>query len=203
MDSREFIYRLDGLDRLIFANLNWFDFARENGADALLDQRLTLGKPIWSFISDPTIRQLFRKLGEKVRKTATAVTLPFRCDSPDCRRFMEMEIRPRAKDGIEFRSRVLREERREPIQLLSADRDHSEGTLIMCSWCKKVSVPALGWVELETAIKGLNLFCASPYPQISHGICEDCARAIRSVLERNGERPASRESRLILSEQRF
>jgi hypothetical protein len=51
-----------------------------------------IGFLLWDFICHPETKQLFHDLLKKVRETGRPVTFPYRCDSPDCRRFMELEI---------------------------------------------------------------------------------------------------------------
>ena len=41
---------------------------------------------------------------------------------------------------IEFRSRVIREEYREPVLLLDSGRESSDDYLLICGWCKKVNI---------------------------------------------------------------
>jgi hypothetical protein len=44
----------------------------------------------------------------------------------------------------------------------------------MCSWCKKIDAGNNTWLEIEDAIKVLNLFTEERMPQISHAICDAC-----------------------------
>lgn len=90
-DKRGFIYRVDAQDRVVFANAEWFDFARENSAVSLKPE-VVIGVSLWDFICSSETRHLFEILLKQVRATGKSVTLPYRCDSPDCRRFMELRI---------------------------------------------------------------------------------------------------------------
>ena len=178
-DKREFIYRVDAHDRIVFANAEWYNFAGENAALAIKPAAV-IGFLLWDFISHPETKQLFHDLLKKVRETGRPVTFPYRCDSPDCRRFMELEIVRLPNQEVEFRSRILRQELRTPVRLLEDKVERTEELLIVCGWCKKVAMPAPRWVEIETAVNELHLFDAARQPRISHGLCEACASLIRS-----------------------
>lgn len=175
-DDREFIYRIDGHDHIVFANQHWFDFARENGA-MTLEPDSVIGTSIWEFISNDESRHVFEILLKQVREAGRTVTVPFRCDSPECRRFMHLQISRKAKQEVEFRGRILREERREMVHLLDPTIKRSDELLVMCGWCKKVKLPDGSWEEVEAVVKAMNLFDAPRLPRISHGICQPCASA--------------------------
>ena len=117
MDSREFIYRIDAQDRILFANDNWFAFARENGV-TVLDPARVIGRVLGDFLCHSETKHLFETLLAKVRATGASVALTYRCDSPDRRRFMEFQIQAHPRREVEFRSRILRQEMRDRVRLL-------------------------------------------------------------------------------------
>jgi hypothetical protein len=175
-DGRVFIYRIDASDRVSFANEAWYEFARENGA-ASLNAAAVIGQPLGGFLSDEETRHLFEVLIQKVRRTRMTMVFPYRCDSPDRRRFLELTVVPFLPAEVEFRSRLVREERREPVSLLATETARTDEYLSMCGWCKKVHLPDDRWAEVEEAVRELDLF-AKPYqPQITHTICPQCGAA--------------------------
>jgi hypothetical protein len=172
-DSREFVYRIDADDRLCFVNEAWLAFAEENGwrisADAVL------GSSIASHVADASTRHIYRLLIDRLRGAAASARFHYRCDSPGLRRYMEMRMARCRGDQIEFRSRVLRLERRDPIRLLDAALPHSrDRRLQICSWCKAVHVER-AWLGLEEAVDRLGLLADAVLPQLSHGICPVCS----------------------------
>lgn len=175
-DKREFVYRIDAKTHITFANADWYDFARENGV-AVLTPVTLIGKLLRDFICGAETKDLYDILLRKVRETGQPVTFPYRCDSPDRRRFMEMRITQLPDQAVEFRSRILREELRAPVRLMEDDVERTQGWLVMCGWCKKVALPDDRWVEVEEAIQVLQLFDAPRLPKISHGICTECSAA--------------------------
>ena len=43
-----------------------------------------------------------------------------------------------------------------------------------------------GWVELDEAVRELGLFSMDALPQITHGMCADCAKLIISKVKGSG-----------------
>ena len=176
-DPRDFVHRIDADSRICFVNSAWLDFASENDWD--VDRSLVLGSDLLSSISDPETRHVYGLLVHRVRESRRSVRFRYRCDSPDCLRLMEMRMRyDPTRDQVEFRSRALRIERREPIAVLDTRRlQRSTQPLSICSWCKAVQM-AQAWVELEQAVVRLGLLAADVLPRISHGICPDCSKRL-------------------------
>ena len=53
-DKREFIYRVDAHDRIVFANAEWYNFAGENAA-MTIKPAAVIGFLLWDFICHPTL----------------------------------------------------------------------------------------------------------------------------------------------------
>lgn len=172
-DKRTFVYRIDGSDRVAFVDEEWLRFAAENGAEELSRERV-LGASIHTFIADQETSAIYHFLLGKVRATGTALEVPFRCDSPECRRQMTMEVAPFGEELVEIRSRLIKREPREPIALLDAGVDRSDELVRMCGWCKKIELPAQEWVEVEEGVRALALLEAQRPPGLTHGICPSC-----------------------------
>jgi hypothetical protein len=180
--SREFIYSINENYRIDFVNDDWLDFAAENGA-AGLKREDVLNQSIWNFISDRETEHIFGVLFKKLQSSKASIKLPFRCDSPDCRRHMQMEISPRNNTGIQFRTWVVREEKRPSVPLLDFGRERSEQLLRMCSWCKKVLIKENNWHEVEEVVALLELFESGPLPQFTHTICPPCAELFWAEID--------------------
>lgn len=181
-DTREFVYRVDAQNRLTSANAAWYDFARENGSQTL-DRGSVMGCSLWNFIGDSETRHLFEIVFARVRQKGKPVTLSYRCDAPNLRRFMQLEIRPLPEAGIEFSSRILRQEARPRVALLDDTAGRADTFLTICAWCKKVALPDETWVEVEQAVERLNLFEGPILPRISHGVCPACMGEVERTLE--------------------
>jgi hypothetical protein len=177
LDTRLFIHRIDSENCIIFVNDAWLSFARENNAPQLTSESV-LNRPLSSFITDIETRHLYEVVVAKVRTTGAIVKIPFRCDSPDRRRFMELGIFSRSREVLEFRSHMLRQESRDPIDLFTSAAERSEELLTMCSICKKAKMFGERWYEVEEAIDVFDLFGPPKPPLITHGICPACAEIV-------------------------
>ena len=175
-DSRVFIHTVDAAGNIVAVNGEWVEFARENGAPELVREAV-VGRAIWEFMEGRETRHISRLLLDKVRSTGKSLTIPYRCDSPDLRRFMEMELVPVDGGAVEFRSRLLDVERRDPVLLLDPHAGRGDEFLTICSWCRRARV-ASEWVELDEAVKMLDLFSSAAPAQLTHGICQDCSRLV-------------------------
>lgn len=174
-------YELDAELCLRAVDPAWSEFARANGAPELVVPGL-LGRPVLGCIQDPTTVYLYRRLFEHVLRTGRPIVFPFRCDSPEVRRFLEMEIRPGPSSGLQLRTRVVRLEPREPNPLLDRAAPRGGALLRMCSWCKAVDVEGR-WCEVEQAVIALRLFEREVVPAITHGVCPVCHRRIEAMLD--------------------
>ena len=191
LDQRRFIWIIDGADKIVHVNDAWLAFAAENTAPQLTAS-VVLDQHIWRFIQGQETSYLYQQIFSRVRDGKAPVTFPFRCDSPDCRRFMEMELALLPGDAIQFTAHILREEWRDPIDLLDVSRDRNREFVKVCSWCKKINIPGRGWGEIEAAIMALDLFGHDPMPRMTHTICDSCRAALRLELpQESGEKPNS------------
>ena len=127
-------------DTIVFVDQAWISFARENNAPYLTPE-FVLHRPIWEFIVGKETRHLYQILISKVREMGNPIAIPFRCDAPDRRRFMEMEISSISDEMVQFSTRVLKQETREPIMLLDPRSNRSSEFLTICSWYKKALLP--------------------------------------------------------------
>ena len=168
-----FVYHIDQRDRIASVDDAWRAFAVENGAPQLAGDAV-IGQLLLSYITDAETSHLYQVLLQKLRKTGVPIRVPFRCDAPALRRFMELEMAADDAGGVRFTGRLLRLERRAPVNLLDPALQRGESLLRMCSWCKRIDVGGGVWLEVEDAIARLHLFDAAPLPQISHGMCDAC-----------------------------
>lgn len=174
-------YRIDAANRIVEVDSGWDCFATANGASHLTLERLR-GRPLLEFFADQRLRYIYQLLIDSVREHGGARRLPFRCDGPECRRYMELNIRGTSSGFVDFCTRLVKEEPRQKVKLLMEDVTRDESFLTICSWCKKVKVDAQKWLEVEQAIAHLDLFYAQRLPALTHGICQGCLEDLRSQL---------------------
>jgi hypothetical protein len=183
MSARRIVYAIDRNDIITRVGGAWTSFATANGCPELADS--VLGTRIQDHVTGPEINLLWDSLLHRAR-TGHPVTVPYRCDSPTERRFLQMTLRRGRNDAVEFASDTLRVESR-PYRLLLApprgSADTNEGMIRACSWCRRFDVH--GWVEVEEAVSRLDLLNERP-PRVTHVLCEDCERTVRGSIEPAG-----------------
>jgi hypothetical protein len=174
-------YELDDELRIVAFDARWSLFAVANETPRLAEAEHVLGRPLLSFIAGDSTAHLYETLFDVVRRTQRPVTLPFRCDSPSLRRYLDLTIEPRPH-GLALSSTLSKAEARPREPLLDAAAARSEEMLRMCSFCKKLKVAA-EWMEVEAAVARLRIFDRARVPAISHGLCEPCLHTALAAAE--------------------
>lgn len=172
--NNTYFYVIDKDDRIISVSDNWLTFAQENNAAETCHPNKIINKSLWHFIDGIETTQLYKLILNNVRKQNKSITLPYRCDAPDKRRYLELTITPIQLQCIEFISCIVHEEPRAPIAVLNPNRARSADFIKICSLCKKVELPQKAWTEVENAVIALRLFENDTMPQLSHGLCPEC-----------------------------
>ena len=175
--QEEVIYRIDRNGLLTALNPQWDRFAADNGCPDLAARKIR-GRLLWSCIDDPETRHAHHTLLERARARGGITGLPFRCDSPTLRRYMEMDIMPLEDGGAEYRCRALRSETRARMALIGPSEATSGQLMRMCSWCKRVDLGENNWVEIEDAVAPLGLLLQKQFPRITHTICAACLKRL-------------------------
>jgi hypothetical protein len=183
MVGGEIVYRIDGEDRIVFVNDEWDRFALANGGGEL-GSLFILDRSLWEFVSDPGTRDIYLEAVRRVRH-GRALHFSFRCDSPDCRRLLEMNMSYLDNRQVEFRTQTLSVEPRQTQELLDSRFPRCGDFLRVCGWCKKALVQDK-WIELEEAFDCLRLHEQLTLPEITHGLCGTCLENMsRSLAEGN------------------
>jgi len=170
-------YLIDGENRIESVNDGWCAFADQNGGGGLMHE-MVLYRDISSFIACGKCQELYDMLIESVRANRKEINFSFRCDSPEKRRYMKMEMIPLDQGKIEFTSYLEREEERRSVPLLEIFTERSEEIITICSWCKLVRTEDAAWLDAEEAVERMSLFNRSQLPKLSHGICPVCYERI-------------------------
>jgi hypothetical protein len=178
-------YRLDSADRVSEVDEEWLPFAIENEAPSLTPDAV-LGRPLYSFISDPTTTHLWQELLARVR-SGGLLDLNVRCDSPSWIRLIRICASAESGGSVAFSTGILHVAHRAPVPVPPARP--SGGTLTLCSWCQRLRMPSSEWAELQEGIIRLELFGRISPGLISHGICPDCYT--RALAEFPMQGPAS------------
>jgi hypothetical protein len=140
MSNDVFIYRIDRTDTIVSVSDNWQTFADANAWGGSLRPEDVVGHKLWDFIQDQETRHLYQELFRRVRRGMPSRTIPFRCDSPNERRYLELVIESLPDEQIEILSKTLRTESRRYISLLNADISRSKEFVTVCSMCKYYNI---------------------------------------------------------------
>lgn len=165
------VYQLDRQDIITAVNKAFWEFAHSNDGDAWLSPDTVLGRPLWDFISGADTADIYRQVLHWVRKTGEPLDFPYRCDSPECRRFLHMTVSPHSHGAIEWRSRVQRIEMRPCARHPPSD---SRSPIFRCSLCNRYKVQQQ-WLEIEDVLGRGELLNLDKSPGIYHSLCSDCA----------------------------
>jgi len=177
-----FEYAID-LDNVITrVNEAFCAFARENEAPDLPDT--VVGTRLEQHLHGEPVLALWHDILEAVRASGEPLELPYRCDSPEVRRYMHMRIEPSPDGGLRFYTRCEREVRfSQPIGLLDVHASR-EGRLVrLCAWCKAVLLPSGEWVDIEEGVSRLGLLGSALGVDLTHGVCPTCEARLLAALE--------------------
>ncbi len=175
------LYRVDSNDVITFVNEAWSRFATENQAHELASS--ALGRSLWDFIENPEVKSIYRMLLDRIRRTGQPFSFDYRCDAPELRRFLQMTVVPLDRGAVEFQSRLLREEPRGTVALLSSEVPRVETFVRVCSWCKKLDAGRDHWVEVEEALPSLGIMNKTKLPRLTHGACPQCYERMMAEIQ--------------------
>lgn len=173
-------YHLDEANRIISIGAGWSDFAQQNGAHDLTIENLR-GRSLWEFVAGLDTRHLYEVLFSTAREKQAILVIPFRCDSPGLRRFMELEISPSQEGLLQLEARLLRIENRPFAPILDPNEPRSYSSLKICSFCKRVELDPTVWLEIEAAVKAMDLLGDPLLPRLSHAACPHCELRVREA----------------------
>ena len=181
-ETRQISYSIDSQDRIVHTDGSWDKFAVLNGSPDLVNSKI-IGRSLWDFISDDTVRQLYRQILVHVR-SGGSMRFDFRCDSPGIRRFLHMYIAQAPSGEIQFETDTYHVEQRLAPDILRSSEIHAGPVLVTCSWCKKINTSGNTWHEVERAVQIMPLFSRDSLPLLSHGICTECYSSVSKRLPR-------------------
>ena len=179
-----YTHEIDGENCIVSLSDSWVAFAARNGAPCLNRDAL-LGRSLFEFISGRDVQVLYRAFLEKLRKNWNTRQFPYRCDNPDCMRYLIMKATALPSGGVQFQNLLLREVPRPRVSLLDPSVARSEEVVAMCSICRRMRGDKERWFEIEEALKAQHWFEDRPMPRITHTYCGDCHSLLLERLELN------------------
>lgn len=176
------VYRIDDEDRVVEVNDGWLAFAEANQGEAL-HPSVVVGRSLWDFLSDRPTIDLYRVMVKRLRGGSSRIRFRLRCDSPDRRRLLTVEMTGDDKGGVLFNVTPIFEETRPWVALLGQPAHlRGAGLLTVCGWCMRAEMASGAWVEIEEAAQALGLSEGEPMPRLRQGVCTTCREAITRAL---------------------
>lgn len=168
----ELYYRLDKADRIVETGGAWDRLAQENAGTDLLSASI-VGRSLYDYIHGDVSRMFVRTLVNGVRTLGRPRTVPYRCDSPGVRRFMEMSLFREASGSILVEHRQLRTEAIQRKFDFKAGVALGRQMIIRCSHCNAVKNNGT-WGEAEDLLPEGN----TQVPVI-YGVCQTCLSLVK------------------------
>ena len=184
MNEDVFVYSVDEEDIIASVSENWQLFAHDNSWAGKIKPENVVGHLLWDFIQDAETRHLYKEIFSRVRIGKRLGPIPFRCDSPQERRFLELQLTPLSGGQIQIASTIVRRELRATVGLLDSEIPRSKVFIRICSMCKKIAITEDEWIEIEAGLQKLKLFEAEEMPELTHGLCPACYKAAMAELDK-------------------
>jgi hypothetical protein len=177
------IYQIDQMDHLVYVSETWDQFAISNDAPEMVSS-MVIGRSLWDFVTDDTTRHIYKAMLTVVR-SGEPIQFNFRCDSPETRRFLDMQMTPFSNGGVQFETSTIRTEERSTQEVFRKSSTYNDNLLITCSWCNRINTGGNTWHEAERAVQILHIFEFDPAPRLSHGMCSRCYEETLTKLNKS------------------
>jgi len=172
-------YTLDRNNRIVDIGGEWDHFAIDNDARNLVAPNV-LGRPIDEFIIGDATRMFLFTMLDCSRLLAKPFTRPYRCDSPQWRRYMEMTLEPTRQGTIELRHQLLWVEPIDhPVVFTVAPSGVRHDFVKRCSICNRLRIRNR-WLEADEAAHW-GLLAKSGECPVIYGVCETCQKTALPV----------------------
>lgn len=146
-------YIIDSHYRIIDVHSQWDKFAADNEGNPNIYKKNILFKNIMDFIKGDAVKMWYESIISLSKTLNIHITRPYRCDSPDKKRFMEMEVIPLQDGNILINHYLIKEEAiKTSVSSFIFHRADEKNSLLRCSVCNQF-LHINRWIELEEAVK--------------------------------------------------
>ncbi len=169
MEKRTLTYEVDRNGVIVSIDGPWDRFAISNDGKSLAKKE-TIGRNLFEIVRGPGVVHVYRLMHDVLfANPAKTVAFAYRCDAPDMRRFMKMEMKALG-ERIAYRSTIEKEEPVSPPLLLDYDR-LGEDFIVLCSLCKDFRYPreSTEWLPIDSVLEKAPEGFA-----VSHSVCPSC-----------------------------
>lgn len=162
-------YVLDNRHRIVSVSGAWDEFADENGG-VTVSVADVCGRELWDFVAGDTTRMWLETVFQFSRLHGMSIERPYRCDSPDLKRFMRMRIDHEIGGILRIEHLITGiEQRSVPVSIRYGGNARQR-----CSICGRVHCG--GWQETlaehAEGSKGIIVI---------YTVCEDCQRLLPGI----------------------
>jgi hypothetical protein len=166
-------YRLDANDQIVdVGGKGWDAFARENGGVDAMRSRI-IGTKLYAHVSGKVTRLYTWTMLDSVRRLGRPAVRPYRCDSPDLKRFMEMTIEDAGNGELLLSHRLIRTEPLRRRAHFSAVGGPTHKIFVRCSMCNRLNVDN-GWLEPDIAASHPKLAELREDIPVIYSVCDAC-----------------------------
>ena len=167
-------YTLDASNAIIAVSGDWDRVALDNGGEQIISRRI-IGRRLDDFITGDVTLMFVRTMLMSARTLKYVIRRPYRCDSPQLKRSMEMTIVPRAQGVLEVCHRQLGSEPyRYPLAFKGTASGAAANFIKRCSICNRVRV-GQSWSEVDDAVRAGRLpRDAGATLMVVYGVCPEC-----------------------------
>jgi len=176
MATQTSLYKLDSRNRIIAIGGSWDDFADENGGVEISAQDV-IGRQIEDYIKGDITTMWVNSIFQYARILGKTVERPYRCDSPDLKRFMRMRVVPEQGGAVlSIEHELISTEQRSAPLHIRYGTNIINGVKLKCSVCGRLNID--GWNEPQGCHAG-----TSGEIVVVYTVCEDCYRLIPVTSE--------------------
>lgn len=169
----ETFFRIDAKDTICDVGGAWDDFALKNQGPRALSGRV-LGSNLFEHIAGDISRMYVRSIFSAVRILGRPATRPYRCDSPQQKRLMEMTVTLESTGTLFVQHQIVKvEDFVRPITFVPGSHRISE-TRVRCSMCNRLKLGG-EWQDPDYVLKE---DIAMPIAVV-YGVCPTCIAGIR------------------------
>ena len=143
--NKNLAYLIDGEDKILDIFGPWKQFSDQNGGT--INSVDVCGKSIWEFISGDITRMWLEVVFQKARLLNQTIEKPYRCDSPNIKRYMKMRVVPEGNQAIRVENILIStESRSQPVHIMHFDNSEKKSYHLRCSMCGCIKSNST-WVE--------------------------------------------------------
>jgi predicted esterase len=171
-------YTIDSSDHIVSIAGPWSSFALTNDASDLANPDCLIGSSIWDFLDGLETKSLYRQVFQDVRLRETKVVLPFRCDSPEQCRELELSVAYDGENRLIISSTQNAKADRDYVSLLDSNQHRGTDYIDCCSVCRRFSSGSGLWVDAEEFLQSTRILASPNIPVINERVCDECADTV-------------------------